>query len=256
MMNTQKVVPALIYRASIIRLNVYSGQGAFHRGGKREGEIFFSFPSCTSSRTQIGTEGWAVSPGISILSLAWLSLRETCQGHPFTTTHMALVSPNITKDPRDQQIRPPAADLPPWPTTPPLLFFLSHSDSHGLASLTCQRLSRTVETTVATLRKGYENSYWQMKNVFTLTIYLSFPCLITPPILGVSLSFWMMHKWHTSQNSTWVWGSFVSDLWENINVVCCLRLFKLFSKKKKDLHLSPQALGSRDFNVTLPGCTL
>lgn len=37
--------------------------------GDRKGrEGCFSFPSCTSNRTQIGTEGWAVSPGISILS--------------------------------------------------------------------------------------------------------------------------------------------------------------------------------------------
>lgn len=85
-------------------------------GNGREG--YFSFPSCTSSRTQIGTEGWAVSPGISILSLAWLPLRETCQGHPFTTTHMPVVSSNITKDPREPRAGPPAADLPPQPNNP------------------------------------------------------------------------------------------------------------------------------------------
>lgn len=91
-------------------------------GKGREG--YFSFPSCTSSRTQIGTEGWAVSPGISILSLAWLPPRETCQRLPFTTTHMPVVFSNITKDPRDQHIRPPAADLPPRPMNSPLLFFM------------------------------------------------------------------------------------------------------------------------------------
>lgn len=42
-MNTQKVVSAFVYRARIICLNLYSGQGAFHRGGEREGGIFF-FP--------------------------------------------------------------------------------------------------------------------------------------------------------------------------------------------------------------------
>lgn len=40
MMNTQKV-SALVYRASIIRLNLYSGRGAFHMGGKRV-DIFLS----------------------------------------------------------------------------------------------------------------------------------------------------------------------------------------------------------------------
>lgn len=44
MMNTQKVVSALVYRASIISLNLYSGQGAFHEGGRRKGgrDIFLS----------------------------------------------------------------------------------------------------------------------------------------------------------------------------------------------------------------------
>lgn len=36
-MNTQEVSSALVDRARIIRLNLYSGQGAFRRGGGRRG---------------------------------------------------------------------------------------------------------------------------------------------------------------------------------------------------------------------------
>lgn len=43
MMNTPKVVSALIYGASVFHLDLYSGQGAFHRVAEKEGGIFF-FP--------------------------------------------------------------------------------------------------------------------------------------------------------------------------------------------------------------------
>lgn len=43
MMNTPKVVSALIYRASVFHLDLYSGQGAFHRVvGKGGRDIFLS----------------------------------------------------------------------------------------------------------------------------------------------------------------------------------------------------------------------
>lgn len=68
MMNTKKKSHVCLNLLYIIHLNLNSGQGALHRGYKRDG--CFSFPSCTSNTTQIGTEGWIVSAGISILSPA------------------------------------------------------------------------------------------------------------------------------------------------------------------------------------------
>lgn len=173
-MNTQKVVSALVYRASIIRLNLYSGQGAFHRGGKREGGIFF-FPIMHQQQDP----NWHRVLGSFSRDKHPVSRPTPSKGNlPGPSIHRnthARCLPNITKDPRDQHICPPAADLPPWPTTPPLLFFSRSFRFPWLPSLTCQWLSGTAETTVAALRKGYENSCWQMKNSCSVTIYLSIP---------------------------------------------------------------------------------
>lgn len=55
--------------------------GCSSQGIEKGGRDVFSFPSCTSNRTKIGTEGWTVSAGISIPP------RQTCQGYPLSTTH-------------------------------------------------------------------------------------------------------------------------------------------------------------------------
>lgn len=180
-MNTQRVVSALVYRASITRLNLYSGQGAFHRGGKKEGGIFF-FPIM---HQQQGLN-WHGGLGSFFRDKHPVSCLTPSEGNlPGTSihhnTHMPVVFSNITKGSRDQQIRPPAADLPPWPTTPPLLFFLL-LQIPWLPSLTCQWLSGVAETTVAALRKGYKNSCWQMKNSYSVTIYLSIPASSSAPL--------------------------------------------------------------------------
>lgn len=115
---------ACSYTASIIGPKLYSGQGAFHRGGEKRREGYVSFPSCTSSRTQIGTKGWAVSPEISILSLASLPLREICQGASIQhNTHGRCFLKHNQRPWRPTHLSP-AADPPPPPMTPPLLFFI------------------------------------------------------------------------------------------------------------------------------------
>lgn len=220
----KKVVSALNYTASIIRLNLYSGQGAFHRGGKTEGERYFSFPSRTTSRAQIGTEGWAVSPGISILALAWRPPRETCQTHAFTSTRVSVVFSDTTEGPRGHRVSPPRS----WPASvasdPTCSVFLrAPSDSHGcqawranesLAPQRPQRLPR--EKVTKTAAGGW--------NIHAAVPYIWVSPPHTQPRLSLSLaslsSLWMMHRWHNSPHSTWFWGSLVSDLWENINVVC------------------------------------
>lgn len=114
-MNTQEVSSALVDRAGIIRLNLYSGQGAFHRGGREGGkEGYLSFPSCTSSRTQIGTEGWAVSPGISVLPF----VPTPSEGNLPADLHSQrplCVSEHEPGSPRESN--PPSPPLPP-PTHP------------------------------------------------------------------------------------------------------------------------------------------
>lgn len=44
--------------------------GCSSQGIEKGGRDVFPFPSCTSNRTQIGTEGWTVSAGKSVLSPA------------------------------------------------------------------------------------------------------------------------------------------------------------------------------------------
>lgn len=149
--------------------------GCFHGEGKgREG--YFSFPSCTSGRTQIGTQGWAVSPGISILSLAWLPLRETCQGHPWPQHTSSQTKPSS----RDQHICSPRHLTCHHGQGPHLFCFSRSFKFPWLPSLTFQWLSGTAETTVAALRKGYGSSCWQMKNACSVTIRLSIPASSSP----------------------------------------------------------------------------
>lgn len=124
MMNTQKVVSALVYRASIISLNLYSGQGAFHEGGRREGGIFF-FPIMHQQQDPnwhggLGSFSRDKHP-VSCLTPSSGNLPGASIHH---STHTPVVFSNITEDPRDRHFRPPAADPPPRPTTPPLLCFV------------------------------------------------------------------------------------------------------------------------------------
>lgn len=128
-MNTQEVSSALADRARIIRLNLYSGQGAFRRGGGGRGggegarEGYLSFPSCTSSRTQIGTEGRAVSPGISIPPFARLPPRRTCQR---TSIHAGTHAPVVCL--RRRAGTPERATMPlPPPSAPTLQLTRDHA---------------------------------------------------------------------------------------------------------------------------------
>lgn len=204
----------------------------------REG--YLSFPSCTSSRTQIGTEGWAVSPGISILPFAWLPPRETCQRLPFTAAHMPVVFSNITQDPREQHIRPPRS----WPaTTANELTSSCFSCSFifpRLLALTCQWLCGHCRSHSGCPEKRLwkqllaDEKFMQRYHIF------EYPRLIIAPSLPLCLSFWMMHRWHTSHCSTRVWGLFF--LWSTGEF-----LYSVLSKmdqtiwggeKQRDIHSS------------------
>ena len=189
------------------------------RGKRREG--YFSFPSCTSSRAQIGTEGWAVSPGISILSLPWLPLREACQGHSFihpnTHAHCPLKYNQRPKRPSHSSQCSWLATMANDPTSSVLC---TPSDSHGCQAWHAMTLWHCRNHSGCPKKRLWkqllaDEKFMQCYNIF------EYPRLILCPSLWL-LSFWMMHRWHTSQYSTWVWGSFVSDLWENINVVCAV----------------------------------
>lgn len=78
MMNPKKAVSASVY--SMLFIWIWIQVRVLFTGDRKGREGCFSFPSCTSNRTQIGTEGWTVSAGISI------PLRQTCQEHPLSTT--------------------------------------------------------------------------------------------------------------------------------------------------------------------------
>lgn len=101
-------------------------------------------------------------------------------------THTPVVFSNKTKDPWDQHTRPSPRSWPATVASDPTSSVFSRSFRFPwLPSLTCQWLSGTAETTVAALRKGYENSCWQMKNSCSVTIYLSIPAsssLSLPPL--------------------------------------------------------------------------
>lgn len=102
MMNTKKesrVCP--IY--SILFMWIWIQVRVLFTGDRKGREGCFSFPSCTSNRTQIGTEGWAVSPGISTLSPAPTSLQDKPAGG---IQHASVVFSNITKDLRGERLHP------------------------------------------------------------------------------------------------------------------------------------------------------
>lgn len=186
---------------------LFTGEGKGKEG-------YFSFPSCISSRTRIGTEGWAVSPGISMLSLAWVPRRETCQGHPFATTHMSAVSSNKTKHPRDRHICPSAAtDLPQCPTTPPLLFFTllqiptAAKFDVPMTLWHCRNHSGCPEKRLWKQMLA-DDKWMQCYHIF------EYPRLLS------------LYVWCTDDTTVSTihgsGGSLVSDLWENINVMCAV----------------------------------
>ena len=225
-MNTQKVVSALVYRPSIIHLNLYSGQGAFHRGGKKGGrDIFFLSHHAPATGPKL-----AQKVGQFLQGWEFCLLPDSLWGKPARDTHSTQHTharcilkykspPQKTRSPTHSSPRSRPATVAGDPTVsvPP-------PDSPGRQAWHANDYLALQETTVAAPRKGYEHSCWRMKNSCSVTIYLSTtpPPPPHPPPLSFSVSFWTMHRWHTSQCSTRVWGCFVSDLWENINVVCVL----------------------------------
>ena len=186
-MNTQKVVSALVYRASIICLNLYSGQGAFHRGWKEEGGIFF-FPIMHQQQDP----NWHRGLGSFSRDKHPVSCLTPSKGNlPGASIHHSTHARCLLK--HNQKTRETDTLVPAQLTChhgqrPHLFCFPCSFRFPWLPSLTCQCLFGTAETTVAALRKGYENSCWQMKNSCSVTIYLSIPASSFPP-LSHALSF-------------------------------------------------------------------
>lgn len=208
----KKVVSALNYTASIIRLNLYSGQGAFHRGGKTEGEIFF-FPIM---HLQQGPN-W--HRGLGSFSrdkhpVSCLTPSEGSQRHPFTTTRVSVVFSNITKDPRGQRIGPPAADLSPWPTTPTCSVFFALLQIPMAAKLDVpMSLWHRRDHCGCPEKRLWKQLLADEKFMQCYHIF-EYPRLLLNPV-SLSLAFlpslWMMHRWHNSPYSAVGLGLF--SLW-------------------------------------------
>lgn len=203
-MNTQEVSSALVDRARIIRLNLYSGQGAFRRGGGRRGrEGYLSFPSCTSSRTQIGTEGWAVSPGISILPFARLPPRETCQR---TFIHADTRGPVLSLGTTERATRPSCAPPPgprSWPAT--MACGLSSSAFSATGSFPACCRPRGAVDCVAPLTPRRPEEKVMKTAAAGWKIHAALPCIWVSPthhrplsVCSVSLSGWAVRMTHQS----------------------------------------------------------
>lgn len=131
MMNTQEVSSALVYRARIIRLNLYSGQGAFRRGGEREGGISF-FPIMHQQQDPnwhrgLGSFSRDKHPA-SCLTPSEGNLPAASIHH---STHARCVLKHNPGPKRATHSSPPAADLPPRPMNSPPPVFHAPSFSPG-----------------------------------------------------------------------------------------------------------------------------
>lgn len=165
-------------------------------GGK---EGYLSFPSCTSSRTQIGTEGWAVSPGISVLP----SVPTPSEGNLPADLHSRRPLCVSEHEPGS-----PGESNPPTPPLPPPTLQLTRHHGWWWTLLLCcfsaassfpasWRPRGAVDGAVpqrprrcrGAPRKGYENSCRRMKNSCGITVYLSIPDSSSPPLCPLCLSF-------------------------------------------------------------------
>lgn len=137
-MNTQEVSSALVDRVGLIRLNLYSGQGAFHRGG-REGGISF-FPIMHQQQDPNWHRGLGSFSRDKCPAFRPDSLRgKPASGPPFTAPVVSLRTragiPRREQPPTPHslpQLTPDsAADPPPRLVvdSPPLLFFRRQSIS-------------------------------------------------------------------------------------------------------------------------------
>lgn len=209
MMNTQKVVSALVYRARIIRLNLYSGQGAFHRGGQREGGIFF-FPIMHQQQDP----NWHRGLGSFSRDKHPVSRLTPSKGNlPATSIHHNTHARCLLK--RNQRPkRPTHSSTCSWPATTASELtssvFHAPSDSHGCQtwrandSMALQKPQWLPWEKVTKTAAGRWKIHAVLPYIWVspphhlpLSFPLSFSC---PPSLCLSfrLSFWMMHKWHQS----------------------------------------------------------
>lgn len=120
-MNTQEVSSALVDRAGIIRLNLYSGQGAFRRGGRevgREGGISF-FPIMHQQQDPNWHRGLGSFSRDKCPAFRPDSLRvKPASGPPFTAPVVCLRTRAGTP-PREQPTPPPSPRLTPDPAADP-----------------------------------------------------------------------------------------------------------------------------------------
>lgn len=200
-MNTQEVSSALVDRAGIIRLNLYSGQGAFHRGG-REGGISF-FPIMHQQQDPNWHRGLGSFSRDKCPAFRPDSLRgKPASGPPFTAPVVCLrTRAGIPR--REQPPHPstPSPDSPPtlqltrrhgwWWTL--LLCCFSAASSFPASWRPRGAVNGAVPQRPRRRRgapkKGYENSCRRMKNSCGVTVYLSIPDSSSPPLCPLCLSF-------------------------------------------------------------------
>lgn len=172
---------------SVFRSELYS-EG---KGKERE---WFHFPSCICSRIQIGTEYWAVSPGISIMYFCLVPSKGTLPEHQFCTR-----CTYYKHNPKP--IRPTCPSCTCWlgfqiQWSHLLYFFWDFLKFECLETLECKWLfgNWRIKVCCPEERCRKQLQYWQIKNLYSFAIF-ELPCLILSFHLYFSLQ--MMFRWHT-----------------------------------------------------------
>lgn len=162
-------------------------------GGKREGGIFF-FPIMHQQQGP----NWHRGLGSFSRDKHPVSCLTPSKGNlPVASIHHDTHARCLLK--HDQRPKRETHSSPcSWPATmandPNSTVFCTPLDSHGCQAWLAND-SLALQKSAAALRKGYENSCWQMKNSCSVTIYLSIPASLSP--LFHSLPIFPLSGWCT-----------------------------------------------------------